>query len=133
VSELDGLTNDDGDEAVCERSSGGAADHQDLGAVDPLQGLERALSLGWIAHRSGSQTSKVLAGRQPRRAAAHPDRGLVMAGGFLGEQHPQTSAGFQRPAVALAITSGAGLRPDGSRSGAAGGRARPRAAARRAA
>jgi hypothetical protein len=42
--------------------------------------------------------------------SAHPDRGLVAAGGFLGEQDPQDLGGSQRCDVAVARTSGAALR-----------------------
>ena len=46
----------------------------------------------WVAgDRRGLRVPGVegLAGRQPGRAAAHPDRGLVAAGGLLGEQDPE--------------------------------------------
>ena len=71
-----------------------AADAECLGALDPLQRAQRLL--GRLRDRRGVLVPGVegLAGRQPRLAAAHPDRGLVAALGLFGQQDPQDLAGL---------------------------------------
>ena len=57
-----------------------------LRSAEPFQRPERVLGGG--GDRRGGLVPDVegLAGRQPGRAAAHPDRGRVAAGGFLDQQ-----------------------------------------------
>src|SRR4051794_3930439 len=66
----------------------GPAQAQVLGSAEPFEGPERVL--GGSGDRGGGLVPDVegLAGRQPRRAAAHPDRGLVAPGRFLDQQQP---------------------------------------------
>jgi hypothetical protein len=67
-----------------------------LRALDPLECSE--CLPGGLRDRRGIFVPGVegLAGRQPRLAAAHPDRRLVAASRLLGQQHRRTSVGSQR-------------------------------------
>ena len=75
-----------------------AADDEDLVPVDPFQCPQRLLRLGGDHGPLGFPGVERLAGRQPGRAAAGPDRRLVAAGGLLGEQDLQDFGVF--PALA---------------------------------